>query len=872
MEKFGKVASAAIYGGDNYKYYYGFVDFTEKGCAKECMDQLMSSDEEMKFLNAGEKSYRTFLRYKWKPTEENPELLGIVTREYNNNNTNTNTTSSSTTNYSTTTTNINANLNTNSNTNSTTTTTSTSTSSISISSSIPNVLAPPFIPSSFSSNHNLSNRRSGNLNLENSKLTSIPNNNNINSNNDINDYSLTQQNTYYPISNHNSMNTSTPTMMTMGMNMNMGMNMGMGMNMNVNMNNENGSNNNSNNNNNNSTMVYPNSNNYNNNSNINNSNNDKYNSNWQSNNINISNRMTGRGRGRGGGLSHRSSNRSIHSTGNRSSFQNSMMNSSSTITTTIPTSSITTTYAPTNTITSTSTSTAASKGINVNAKEFVMPIKKKSNYHISLENFYYNQNQDVNSNSNSNNSNDNFTSYSNEERNKVNVIGSSNDKDTLTKESMNRTSTEEEDTIVEKQSQDSSSVKEDITENINDNDDIDVTETASNSNENESLTISTSTATSTSTSTYNLNTNTTITTNQETNPTAEDIISSLEQNSEMKWGDMKDSSTLPPLSNLSPFTSISSNSKTSTTTTTTSSSTPSLESEVVKTYDNHSQNYSHNHSYNPNPNYSHGHNYNQNFNKNSNNYNNNKNNNNNGNHGNGNGNSNSNSGNRSSKQRLSFPSSYSSEDEENQGSLPEFVSKPLTRTKLNISRIPPGMTYDQLYSLFLEHGQILDMTIKPAKIGTVAFLEYSTPAEAMEAVRELDDAYAVDASTPIHEIPQNLESLCVDYAYSDGITRHHREGVTPVFIKGLPGNMKRGDLKIICVEFGDLAKTRLSKMDNGHGIIKCSATIEYVRKDSTRLALAYLGDLFHRYGYSTVKVEKYNTNRNSYKPSHPISL
>jgi hypothetical protein len=179
------------------------------------------------------------------------------------------------------------------------------------------------------------------------------------------------------------------------------------------------------------------------------------------------------------------------------------------------------------------------------------------------------------------------------------------------------------------------------------------------------------------------------------------------------------------------------------------------------------------------------------------------------------------------------------------------------------------MTYDQLYSLFLEHGQILSMTIKPAKIGTVAFLEYATPEEAMEAIRELDDAYAVDEATPIHQIPQNLESLCVDYAYSDGITRHSREGVTPIFIKGLPGNMKRGDLKIICVEFGDLAKTRLSKMDGGAHGIKCSATIEYVRKSCTRMALAYLEDLFHKYGYHTVKVEKYNTNRNSYKPPHP---
>ena len=167
----------------------------------------------------------------------------------------------------------------------------------------------------------------------------------------------------------------------------------------------------------------------------------------------------------------------------------------------------------------------------------------------------------------------------------------------------------------------------------------------------------------------------------------------------------------------------------------------------------------------------------------------------------------------------------------------------------------------------LEYGQIINMTIKPAKIGTVAFLEYTTPSEAIRAVRALDDAYAVDEATPINQIPQTLDSLCVDFAYSDGITRHHRQGVTPIFIKGLPSDMKRGDLKIICIEFGDLAKTRLSKIDNGHGI-KCSATIEYVRKDSTRLALAYLGDLFHKYGYNTVKVEKYNTNRNSYKP-HP---
>ena len=239
------------------------------------------------------------------------------------------------------------------------------------------------------------------------------------------------------------------------------------------------------------------------------------------------------------------------------------------------------------------------------------------------------------------------------------------------------------------------------------------------------------------------------------------------------------------------------------------------------------------------------------------------------NHYNNNGNNSNNNNNSKRLSNTSSAPSISSDEEELLGPLPEFVSQPLTRTKLNISRIPPGMTYDQLYSLFLEHGQILSMTIKPAKIGTVAFLEYATPEEAMEAIRELDDAYAVDEATPIHQIPQNLESLCVDYAYSDGITRHSREGVTPIFIKGLPGNMKRGDLKIICVEFGDLAKTRLSKMDGGAHGIKCSATIEYVRKSCTRMALAYLEDLFHKYGYHTVKVEKYNTNRNSYKPPHP---
>ena len=597
------------------------------------MDQLMSSDEEMNFLSSGqEKNLRTFLRYKWKTTEENPELSGIVTRDYNSMQ----------------------------NTYNPTTTTSMST---------PNVMAPPYIPNSYNTNHGLSNRRSGNLNLTTNIVGS--------SNKNMNDYGRSQSNNtgmnsvYYSMTNQGNAgtiaNTANPAgMMNMGMNMNMGMGMNMGMDMNSTVGVANT----------NPKMPY----------------NNKY-PNWQNNNARVS---TGRGRGRGG-LSHHSSNRSMHGT-------RSYQNSNPTYTTMSMESTSTT--AP---------SSAASKGMDATAKEF-MP--KKEN-RLSMDGFYSDS-----------------SSYLKEDNNAKNVTGQG--KDT------------EEDTIVEKQSQDGS-IKEDVNENGDVND---VTETASNGNVSEPSTSATIT-------------------NHDVNPTPEDIMNSID--TETKWGDMKDSSTLPPIN--IPYTSSTENK------------------------DNASKN----------------------------------------------------------------QGSTSSDDE--QEPLPEFVSKPLTRTKLNISRIPPGMTYDQLYSLFLEHGHIVDMTIKPAKIGTVAFLEYTTPAEAMEAVRELDDAYAVDENTPINQIPQNLDSLCVDFAYSDGITRHHRQGVTPIFIKGLPSNMKRGDLKIICVEFGDLAKTRLSKIDSSHGI-KCSATIEYVRKDSTRLALAYLGDLFHRYGYNTVKVEKYNTNRNSYKP-HP---
>jgi len=650
MQKFGKITSAAIYGGDNYKYYYGYVDFAEKGCAKKCMDQLMSSDEEMNFLSAGqEKNLRTFLRYKWKTAEENPELSGIVTREYNSG----------------------SNSNNFNNNNS------------SAMSSTPNVMAPPYVPNSYNNNHGLTNRRSGNLNLANPNMNKA-----------MNDYGRTQPNAavgnvYYPMSNQdnngNGLSTANtnPAMggmmnMGMGMGINMGMNMGMGINNAVNVANAT-----------NPKMPY----------------NNKYN-NWQ----NSTRVNTGRGRGRGG-LSHRTSNRSMH--GNRS-YQNSNP-----------------VYNSMDSLNSPTTTEASSKGMDATAKEF-MPTKK-DNHRVSIDNFY-SYGHDTSSES---------TTYLKEDDHTTKTT------DGQTKEQQQHG---EEDTIVEKQSQDGS-VK-DATLDAND-----ATETASNGNDSEHSTSATIT-------------------NHDVNPTAEDIISSLEQSSETKWGDMKDSSALPPLSNL-PFTS---------------STTSSVET----------------------------------------------------------------------KENPSKPSSNASSDEE-QETLPEFVSKPLTRTKLNISRIPPGMTYDQLYSLFLEHGQIIDMTIKPAKIGTVAFLEYTTPAEAMEAVRELDDAYAVDEATPINQIPQNLDSLCVDFAYSDGITRHHRQGVTPIFIKGLPSNMKRGDLKIICVEFGDLAKTRLSKIDSNHGV-KCSATIEYVRKDSTRLALAYLQELFHSYGYNTVKVEKYNTNRNSYKP------
>ncbi|ORX87307.1 hypothetical protein BCR32DRAFT_274614 [Anaeromyces robustus] len=730
MQKFGKISSAAIYGGDNYKYYYGYVDFAEKGCAKKCMDQLMSSDEEMNFLSAGqEKSLRTFLRYKWKTTEDNPELSGIVTREYNSVPQNNNYNPSSTT----------------------------------IPSTTPNVMAPPYIPNSYN-NHGLSNRRSGNLNLENPNLVAS-------NNKTMNDYGRNQGNAgmtpvYYPMSNQTNGNANglaNPTtnppiggMMNMGMNMNM--NMGMDMSMGMGMNNAvgvAGAN---------PKMGY---------------NNTKYAANWQNNTGRVN---AGRGRGRGG-LSHRASNRSIH--GTRSYQANSNAAYQTTMGMETP---------------STPSSVSSSKGMNASAKEFVMP--KKDNHRISIDNFYtyhgghdtssdstsYLKEDETNTTSNSKNTNANTNTNANGTNTTTNSTNTNNEEKEKEKENNGEIIHGEEDTIVEKQSQDGS-VK-------GDNNDVnDATETASNANESEPSTSATMT-------------------NHEINPTSEDIISSLEQNNETttKWGDMKDSSTLPPLN--IPYIS-------NTTTTTTTATTNTTPSNTTTNTENNNNN---------------------------------------------NNNSNNKEHHFNSKSSKSNLNGNSSSDEE-EGPLPEFVSKPLTRTKLNISRIPPGMTYDQLYSLFFEHGKIIDMIIKPAKIGTVAFLEYSNPSEAMEAVRELDDAYAVDEATPINQIPQNLDSLCVDYAYSDGITRHHRQGVTPIFIKGLPSNMKRGDLKIICVEFGDLAKTRLSKIDSNHGI-KCSATIEYVRKDSTRLALAYLGDLFHSYGYHTVKVEKYNTNRNSYKP-HP---
>ena len=600
----------------------------------------MSSDEEMNFLSAGDKSLRTFLRYKWKTMEDNPELSGIVTREYNTIQPNNNYSSNTTTSMST-----------------------------------PNVMAPPYIPNNYNNNHVLTNRRSGNLSLTNPNLG--------NPNKNINDYGRTQANTgissvYYSMSNQDNTLNNTPANPGMGgmMNMGMNMNMGMGMNSAVGINNTT-----------NPKMAYS----------------SKYANNWQA-NTRVSN---GRGRGRGG-LSHRASNRSLH--GIRS-YQNSNPTYNSL---NMETPDISSTSATSSTIPS---STAASKGMDATVKEFVMP--KKNNHRISIDNFY-SYDHDTSSDS---------TSYLKDDEGAKNL-----DKDNIEDHHG------EEDTIIEKQSQDDS-IKE-VVDNTND-----ATEIVEVNDTEPSTTVSIS----------------------NNDLTAEVILSSLD--TETKWGDMKDSSALPPLN--IPFTS--------------SNLTTEAQENVTS-------------------------------------------------------------------------------DDEQETTL-EFVSKPITRTKLNISRIPPGMTYDQLKSLFLEYGQIINMTIKPAKIGTVAFLEYTTPAEAIQAVRALDDAYAVDEATPINQIPQTLDSLCVDFAYSDGITRHHRQGVTPIFIKGLPSDMKRGDLKIICIEFGDLAKTRLSKIDNGHGI-KCSATIEYVRKDSTRLALAYLGDLFHKYGYNTVKVEKYNTNRNSYKP-HP---
>jgi hypothetical protein len=829
------INSAAIYGGDNYKNYYGYVDFAEKGCAKKCMSQLMSSEEEMKFLNVGEKSLHTYLRYKWKMTEDNPELNGIVTRDYKpitiaNNN------------YVT------------------------AVTTVAIPSSTPNVLAPPFIPATYTTPHGLSNRRSGNLTLENPKIVATT--------------TKGLNGAYYPITTIANANPATPAIggimpMGMNMNMNMGMTIGIGMNRNgsaVNVN---------------PKMAYS---------------NNMYNPNWQ-NSGRVSNGGRNRSRGNSAsngngnnGLNHRSSNRSMRSNNGNSNTNENINDHSN------------------NSPSSTTNTTTSSKGMDVTAKEFVMPSKKSSQCHLHVENIYYDKDQHK---AHDNNDVKEGEEAGKEKEEKVTKVANKPNNDDLTHGG-------EEDTIVEEKQ----SVKEDNTE--------DITEIVSNANED--------TTTATTVNHQDIDEEEGEEPKEEQgeeqeeekiNSIEEDIISSLEHNSETKWGDMKDSSALPPLNDLPNASSTngddvddnddkatedtnnensknnsnsSDNNNNNNNNNNSSSSSSSNGNDNNKNnnttanthrnkYNSSSSNNTYNNKYNNATNNTYHNKYNNNTtgnvynnNPNGNVYSNNAYNYTNGttynspynnpynnipgntynsyNHYNNNGNNSNNNNNSKRLSNTSSAPSISSDEEELLGPLPEFVSQPLTRTKLNISRIPPGMTYDQLYSLFLEHGQILSMTIKPAKIGTVAFLEYATPEEAMEAIRELDDAYAVDEATPIHQIPQNLESLCVDYAYSDGITRHSREGVTPIFIKGLPGNMKRGDLKIICVEFGDLAKTRLSKMDGGAHGIKCSATIEYVRKSCTRMALAYLEDLFHKYGYHTVKVEKYNTNRNSYKPPH----
>ncbi|OUM68200.1 hypothetical protein PIROE2DRAFT_4207 [Piromyces sp. E2] len=188
-------------------------------------------------------------------------------------------------------------------------------------------------------------------------------------------------------------------------------------------------------------------------------------------------------------------------------------------------------------------------------------------------------------------------------------------------------------------------------------------------------------------------------------------------------------------------------------------------------------------------------------------------------------------------------------------------------TKINVSRLPCNINTDHIQKLFSQFGAIKSLSMKDAKVGNVVFLEYENAEDAENAVRELDDVHP-EQKYPEFGIPQTTDTICVDFAYHKSApSRNVRAQVTPVRIQGLSLDTKRGEIKVACVKFGDIARTRLLKSENAHGA-KCSAMVEYVYPESANTALAELAGHLNSLGYQNIKVEEWNYSKiGSTKPS-----
>jgi len=181
-------------------------------------------------------------------------------------------------------------------------------------------------------------------------------------------------------------------------------------------------------------------------------------------------------------------------------------------------------------------------------------------------------------------------------------------------------------------------------------------------------------------------------------------------------------------------------------------------------------------------------------------------------------------------------------------------------TKINVSRLPSNITTDHIQKLFAQFGAIKSLSMKDAKVGNVVFLEYERAEDAENAVRELDDVHP-EQKYPEFGIPATTDTICVDFAYHKSApSRNVRASVTPVRIQGLSLDTKRGEIKVACVKFGDIARTRLLKSENAHGS-KCSAMVEYVYPESANTALVELAGHLNSLGYQNIKVEEWNYSK-----------